>query len=128
MNKWLHRNNFSYKNPKGYLYKASQEQQQQFIEMYNDVKQSKKATDGIIFMDSCHSSMSTKVAYGCIKKGINKPLETTASRIRINLIGALNLKAIGKLIIGSYSTVDSESIADFLKKFVIILIFLEKFI
>lgn len=116
LNKWLHRNNFSYKKPKGYPYKACKEQQQQFIEAYNEVKATTKATDGIMFMDSCHPSISTKLSYGWIKKGTNKPLETTASRTRINLIGALNLNKIGAPIVASYSTVDSESIADFLKQ------------
>lgn len=116
MNKWLHRNGFSYKKPKGYPYKASKEQQETFIAAYKKVKETVKPTDGILFMDACHPSMSTKITYGWIKKGLKKPLETTAGRTRINLIGALNLNQISAPIVASYSTVDSDSIVDFLKQ------------
>lgn len=116
INKWLHRNGFSYKKPKGYPHKACTEQQEKFIEQYNNLKKNIKPTEGIIFMDACHPSMSTKITHGWIKKGIDKPLETTASRTRINLIGGLNLNKLSSPIIGSYSTVDSENIADFLKQ------------
>ena len=67
-------------------------------------------------MDSCHPSMATKLMHGWIKKGTNKPLQTTASRTRINLIGALNLNNLSAPVIASYSIVDSESIADFLSQ------------
>jgi transposase len=115
MNKWLHRNGFSYKKPKGYPYKASKEQQEQFVSTYNKLKATIPAEDGILFMDSCHR-IATKISYGWIKKGQFNPIETTASRTRLNLIGALNLSKISKPIIGSYTTVDHESIVDFLQQ------------
>ena len=34
MNKWLHRNGFSYKKPKGHPHKANKEQQAVFVEAY----------------------------------------------------------------------------------------------
>jgi transposase len=116
MNKWLHRNGFSYKKPKGYPYKTSKEQQEQFVSAYNELKATIQAEDGILFMDSCHPSIATKISYGWIKKGQSKPIETTTSRTRLNLIGALNLSKVSKPIIGSYTTVDHESIVDFLKQ------------
>lgn len=116
LNKWLHRNGFSYKKPKGYPYKASKEQQEKFIGEYTQLKENLSPEDSIMFLDSCHPSMATKIAYGWIKKGQSKPLETTASRTRLNLIGALNLEEISKPIVGSYSTVDGESIVDFLEQ------------
>lgn len=114
MNKWLHRNGFSYKKPKGYPHKASKSEQEQFVSVYNKLKAELPVEDGILFMDACHPSMATKIAYGWIKKGESKPIETTASRTRINIIGALNLSKISKPIIGSYTTVDRDSIVDFL--------------
>ena len=116
MNKWLHRNGFSYKKPKGYPHKASLEQQEEFIKYYADLKANLPAEDGIMFMDSCHPSMATKLAYGWIKKGQSKPIETTASRTRINLVGAINLSDISKPVVCSYTTVDGESIVDFLSQ------------
>lgn len=116
LNKWLHRNGFSYKKPKGYPHKASLEQQEQFIKYYSDLKANLPAEEGIMFMDSCHPSMATKLSYGWIKKGHSKPIETTASRTRINLVGAMNLSEISKPIVCSYTTVDGDSIVDFLSQ------------
>ena len=114
MNKWLHRNGFSYKKPKGFPHKASKEMQEKFKNEYQKLKENLSSKDGILFMDSCHPSMSTKVSYGWIKKGASKAIETSASRTRINLIGAINLDRLSKPIVGSYSTVDGESIVDFM--------------
>ncbi|MDB6095903.1 MAG: hypothetical protein JWM09_181 [Francisellaceae bacterium] len=114
MNKWLHRNGFSYKKPKGFSYQASVEQQAKFISEYKKLKANLPAQDGILFMDPCHPSMATKLSYGWIKTGQSKPIETSASRTRMNLIGALNLSKIAKPIIASYTTVDGDSIIDFL--------------
>lgn len=46
----------------------------------------------------------------------SKPIETTASRTRINLVGAINLSEISKPVVCSYTTVDGESIVDFLSQ------------
>ncbi len=118
INKWLHRNDFSYKKPNGYPYKASLEQQEQFVSAYHKLKVTLPSDEGILFMDACHPSMATKISYGWIKKGHSKPIETTASRTRINLIDALELAEISKLIVASYTTVDAESIVDFFNKYV----------
>lgn len=116
INKWLHRNNFSYKKPKGYPYKASEEQQEKFIKAYSRLKKRLSSEDRIMFMDACHPSMVTKITHGWIKKGQSKAIETSGSRTRINLIGALDLGELSKPVVGSYSTVDSESIIDFLNQ------------
>ena len=116
LNKWLHRNGFSYKKPKGHPYKACKEQQEKFIESYDALKKSIGSDEGIFFMDACHPSMATKISHGWIKKGQSKAIETSASRTRMNLIGAINLADLAKPILASYSTVDSESIVDFLKQ------------
>jgi len=116
INKWLHRNSFSYKKPKGYPRKASKEQQEKFIEFYDELKKTKNPEDSIMFMDSSHPSMSTKISYGWIRKGKEKPIKTTASRTRINLIGAINLTKLDAPVVGSYETVDGEAIIDFLQQ------------
>jgi transposase len=110
MNKWLHRNGFSYKKPKGYPYKANREQQAQFIKTYNSLKQSLNSEDSVYFADSVHPSQATKLSYGWIRKGKNKKVGTTASRTRLNIIGALKLDDIGNAIIDKYETINAESI------------------
>jgi len=110
MNKWLHRNGFSYKKPKGYPHKANREQQEQFIEGYNSLKQGLSPEDSIYFADSVHPSQATKLSYGWIRKGKNKNLGTTASRTRLNIIGALKLDDIGSAITAKYDTINADSI------------------
>jgi transposase len=113
-NKWLHRNGFSYKKPKGRPYKACPIEQEKFIKNYNILKKHLPKDEGILFMDSSHPSMGTKITYGWIRTGKEKAIETSASRTRINLVGAINLEALSKPIICNYSTVDSDVIVDFL--------------
>lgn len=57
--------------------------------------------------------MATKVSYGWIKKGENKIIKTTASRTRINLSGAIDLKET-KVIFNSFETIDRASTVAFL--------------
>jgi transposase len=116
LNKWLHRNGFSYKKPKGKPYKACPVEQEKFIKAYNKLKETLSSDEGILFMDSCHPSMGTKLAYGWIRTGQDKGVETSASRTRVNLVGAINLEALSAPIICSYSTVDGDAIVDFLNQ------------
>lgn len=110
MNKWLHRNNFSYKKPKGYPHKLNRQQQAEFIDAYNLLKSTLNPEDNLYFADSVHPSMATKLEFGWIRKGKNKTIGTTASRTRLNIIGALKLDDIGNTIIDKYDTVNADSI------------------
>lgn len=114
MNKWLHHHGFSYKKPKGVPHKLKPEEQQAFIEYYNEVLKSNNAP--VLFMDAVHPTLSTKLSYGWIRKGQDKLIETTGSRSRVNLIGALPLKNISATITDIYETIDSESIVHFFWK------------
>lgn len=114
MNKWLHHHGFSYKKPKGVPHKLKPEEQQAFIEYYNEVLKSNDPP--VLFMDAVHPTQSTKLSYGWIRKGQDKLIETTGSRTRVNLIGALPLKEISDTITDTYETIDSESIVRFFWK------------
>ncbi|MGO3686438.1 MAG: IS630 family transposase [Proteus vulgaris] len=113
MNKWLHHNGFSYKQPKGVPHKFNPEAQHAFIEYYRELKQ---RGEPILFMDAVHPSQATKITYGWIRKGEDKVIETTGSRTRLNYIGALNLNNISATVVENYDTVNSENIARFLWK------------
>lgn len=115
MNKWLHRNDFSYKKPKGFPHKANKEQQAQFIESYNSLKKALNPEDSIYFGDSVHPTQATKLSYGWIRKGKSKLKETTASRTRLNIIGAMKLDDIGNTITARYDTINAESIIQHLQ-------------
>ncbi|ARP40627.1 IS630 family transposase [Vibrio syngnathi] len=114
MNKWLHHNGFSYKKPKGVPHKFCPEMQQAFVEYYNKVLKPSKAP--VLFMDAVHPTQSTKLSYGWIRKGQDKLIETTGSRTRLNLIGALSLEDIGATVTETYDTINSGSIVRFFWK------------
>lgn len=113
MNKWLHKNSFSYKMPKGVPHKFDEIKQKAFIEAYEALKASCKKGESILFIDAVHPTQATKISHGWIRKGQDKAVETTGSRSRLNLIGALNLNDIGSTIIHDYETINSESIVRF---------------
>ncbi|MFH0256348.1 IS630 family transposase [Vibrio rumoiensis] len=113
MNKWLHHNGFSYKQPKGVPHKFNPEAQGAFIQYYQELKQ---LNEPILFLDAVHPSQATKITYGWLRKGQDKVIETTGSRTRLNFVGALNLADIAATVAESYETINSESIARFFWK------------
>lgn len=116
MHKWLHRNGFSYKKPKGLPHKADGELQKEFIAQYEQLKKEAGVDEPILFMDSVHPTQATKLSYGWIKTGKTKHIGTTASRTRLNIIGAVQLGHIGEAITSQYDTINGESIIDFMNK------------
>lgn len=115
LTKWLQENGFRYKKPKGIPGKIDFEAQKAFICKYREMERNLKKDEEIIFLDSCHPSQSTKLSYGWIKKGKDKQIETTASRTRLNITGAINIKN-REIIIEKYDTINSINLIDFLKK------------
>ena len=115
MTDWLHKNGFSYKKPKETPLKADPSRQKEFIEKYETLVNETPDNEPILFMDSVHPTMATKVSYGWIKKGKDKLIASSASRTRLNLTGALNLKEM-TVISQDYETINGDSILDFFKK------------
>lgn len=113
LNKWLHQQGFSYKQPKGVPHKFDCQKQSQFIDEYHALK-SKLTDEPILFMDAMHPTQATKVSCGWIKKGQDKAIETTGSRTRLNLVGAVNLNSIGSALVKRFDKVNSETIQEFL--------------
>lgn len=116
LNKLLHRCGFTYKMPKGRPYKADSAKQAEFIKTYEKLKRTVKNDEKIIFMDSVHPTQATKLSYGWIKKGKTIEVSTTASRTRINLIGAIDLENIGKTITAEYQTINGDSVINFFER------------
>ena len=110
LTKWLHHHGFSYKKPKGVPAKANPIQQAAFIEKYRILLNTTLEDEPILFADGVHPTMATKVSYGWIKKGTDKPIATTASRTRMNLMGAINLQTMA-VTVGAFETLDSEAMA-----------------
>jgi transposase len=91
MTKWLKEHKFSYKHPKNVPAKADLTKQEEFIEKYLALISDTPNDEPILFMDSAHPTMATKAVCGWIKKGVDKPIAQTASRTRVNVMGAIEL-------------------------------------
>lgn len=114
MHDWLSSHQFSFKKPKGTPAKFSKERQDDFIEKYNSLKKNLGPDELILFMDSVHPTQETKITYGWIKTGVEKLIATVASRKRVNITGAIDLKTMSVLT-RDYETINGESTIDFLK-------------
>ena len=112
MTKWLHQHRFSYKRPKCVPAKADPAKQEAFIEAYLTLRDETPADEAIVFMDSAHPTMATKVSCGWIKKGIDRPIAQTASRTRVNIVGALELQTL-KVVSTLPERVNAETIVSF---------------
>lgn len=112
MTKWLHRHGFSYKKPKGTPSKADALAQEAWVEGYEKFMNEVPEDEPILFGDGVHPTMATKITYGWIRKGQDKLIETTASRTRMNLFGALNLETM-TAIIAPYETLNQDSMAEY---------------
>ena len=111
MTKWLHQQGFSFKKPKGTPSKADPIEQEAFIETYHKLLMKTPKEEPILFADGVHPTMATKITYGWIKTGTDKLIATTASRTRINLMGAINLNTMN-VTIDAYKTIDSEAMTN----------------
>lgn len=115
MTAWLHAHGFSYKAPKGTPAKADPEKQAAFIKAYDQLLRAIPEDEPVEFGDAVHPTMATKVSFGWIRKGQNKPIPTTASRTRMNLFGSVNLEKMS-VTISDYDTIDSRSMETHFKK------------
>jgi transposase len=114
MHDWLSKNRFSYKKPKGTPAKFNTTRQEEFIKKYEALKVGLNPDELILFMDSVHPTQETKISYGWIRKGVEKLIATVASRKRVNLTGAIDLKTMS-LVTRDYETIDGSATVDFLK-------------
>lgn len=58
--------------------------------------------DVLLFMGAVHPTQTTKVSYGWIRTGIEKVIETTGSRIRLNNVGTIRLGHLDDTVTKQY--------------------------
>ena len=115
MTNWLKSNGFSYKKPKGTPAKADPIAQKEFIEEYEQVIKSTPDNEPILFIDGVHPTMATKITYGWIRTGTNKLIATTGSKVRMNIMGSINLETM-RVDVKSYDTINQDSMVDYFAK------------
>jgi transposase len=113
---WLKTHNFSYKKPKLVPKNVNLAAQEEFIELYEKIM-NEASLEGapVLFGDSVHPSQQTRPSYGWIKRGKDKPIETTGARKRVNLMGVLNLETMA-FGYQDFETINGRNAVEFLKK------------
>ncbi len=96
------------------------EQQKTELEHLHDSSRDKPLCDRIKAIlpasegwNSAMTAQATKISYGWIRKGDRKAVKTTGSRIRLNIMGTLNLKAPESPIICEYKTINEHKASSF---------------
>lgn len=116
LNKWLHQQGFTYKKPKGVPHKADAEKQAEFIEQYETLKASLPEDEVLLFIDGVHPTQATKITSGWIRKGVDKIVNTTGSRTRLNIMGAIDLNNLSAAIFDQYKTINGQSVIAFFRQ------------
>jgi hypothetical protein len=111
LNKWLHQNSFSYKQPKCVPHKFDEQKQSVFIEEYEKLRDIVSDYESILFMDAVHTTQATKVTSRWIRKKVNNPIETTGSCTRMNIAGAVRLNHLSEALVNDYDTVNGTIMA-----------------
>lgn len=104
----LHRLDYEYKKPKLVPGNPNHEEQEIFVEQYEDFMLNKPENVEVLFMDAVHPQHNTMAAYGWIKRGEKRQLQTTSGRERLNLHGAMNAETLEMTLIES-ETIDDHS-------------------
>ncbi len=116
LNKWLHQQGFTYKKPKGVPHKFDADKQNDFVEDYEALKASLPEDQVVLFMDAVHPTQATKITSGWIRKGIDKVINTTGSRTRLNIVGAIELGNLSSAVFDQFKTVNGDAIIQFFKQ------------
>jgi len=115
MRDWLKRNGFSYKKPAVVPGKANGEQQQKWIDEYNQLKQNLPEGETICFMDGVHPTHNVQPAYGWIETGVRKEIPANSGRSRINLSGAIDILS-HKIVVQEDKMLNADATISFLRK------------
>lgn len=111
----LHRLGYAYKKPKLVPGKADAKAQEEFIEFYKELKNTKGANDPVYYMDGSHPQHNSIAAYGWIKKGKVKELKSNTGRQRLNINGAFNIDELS-VVVGYDDSINAQSTISLLKK------------
>lgn len=115
--KLLHRMEFAYKKPIALPKVPSVEVQEKFIADYEKLLNRLEPDETVYFADAVHPEYQVKPARGWFKaeKGVSVAIETTTSRKRLNIHGAINLENAHTPIVTA-ETINSQTSIQLLEK------------
>ena len=111
----LHDMKFVYKKPKIVPGKANMAEQEAFVELYRNLKDSKDDRTKIFFMDGTHPQHNPIASYGWIKKGEDKEIKSNTGRRRLNINGAVCIETLDVISVFDES-VNAQSTIKLFKK------------
>jgi len=94
----LHRLGYVYKKPKLVPGKANAEAQRRFVEIYENLKETKAPEDPIYFMDATHPRHNPVLGHGWIKRGVAREIPSNTGRDRLNINGATDLEHLAPVV------------------------------
>src|SRR3990167_2080942 len=106
----LHRLGYEYKKPKLVPGNPDHEAQEIFADQYTEFMLNKPYNIEVLFADAVHPQHNTMAAYGWIKRGEKREIQTTTGRERLNLHGAINAETLEVTIIESETVDDASTI------------------
>ena len=115
MSRLLGRLGFSYKKPDPVPGKACAESQENFLDELEELKNSKKAKNPLLYLDGVHPQHNSHPTYGWLPRGEKTELKTNTGRKRVTLNGALDSESLG-IITQEDETLNAASVIKFLKK------------
>ena len=104
----LHRLGFSYKKPKHVPGKLDPVKQQAFVAEYELLLKTKGNNDPVYFGDACHPQWNSIPAYGWIRRGKEKELQSNSGRKRVNINGAVNIESL-EMVTDFSKSINKES-------------------
>ena len=90
----LDRLGFVYKKPKHVPGKFDPEAQKAFVADYEKLLETKGENDPVYFVDAVHPQHNSIPAYGWIRRGKEKLLESNGGRKRVNIHGGINIHSL----------------------------------
>ena len=89
--------------------------QEAFVEDYQKLKETKGKDDPIYFMDGVHPRHNPVAAYGWIKRGTDKTLESNTGRNRVNINGAVDVARL-EVVVEFGEAVNAQSTIALLRR------------
>lgn len=99
----LHRLGYEFKKPKLVPGNPDYAAQEEFVMHYEAFMETKSAETEVLFIDAVHPEHNIMAAYGWIKKGQKRRIQTNSGRQRLNLHGAINVESMDMTVIESSS-------------------------
>ncbi len=94
--------------------KPDREAQEIFVEYYEQYMEEKPNDVEVLFVDAVNPEHNAMAAYGWIKRGQKRRIQTNSGRQRLNLHGAINIETMEMTVIES-KTVNGESTLELLE-------------